>query len=42
MSQVAEEKLLEEHSNCTGSDADERVVEGDLGVVLIALGVVEV
>ena len=39
--EVLEEKLLEEGSDGAGADADEDVVDSDLGVVLFALGIVE-
>ena len=41
MSEVFEEELLEKGSDGAGADADEDVVDGDLGVVVFAVGIVE-
>ena len=39
--EVLEEKLLEEGSDGAGADADEDVVDGNLSVVAVAIGIVE-
>ncbi len=41
MGKVPEEELLKECADGAGSDADEDVVDGYLGVVLLAIWVVE-
>ena len=38
---VLEKKLLKEGSDCACTDTDEDIVDGDLRVVLFAVGVVE-
>ena len=39
--EVLEEELLEESADGSGADADEDVVDGDLGIMFIAVRVVE-
>ena len=41
MGEVLEEKLLEEGSDGSGADADEDIVDGDLSVMAVAIGIVE-
>ena len=41
MSEVFEEELLEKGSDCAGANTDEDVVDGNLGVVFFAVGIVE-
>ena len=41
MGQVFEEELLEEGSDGAGADADKDIVDSDLGVVFLAVGIVE-
>ena len=41
MGKVLEKKFLKEGADGSGTDTDEDVVDGDLRVVLVAVGVVE-
>ena len=41
MGEVLEKELLEEGADGSGADADEDVVDGDLSVVTVAIGIVK-